>query len=427
MPDFYADRVADGTTTTGLGAITLNNTAPAGYRTLADAGAVSTNTVVFLTALGSTWEITRGTYTAPNSLSRDTLLSSSTGAFISWGAGTKTVSVILDAATLASALAQLATAFGWGDHSAAGYLTSETSHADVVVDGDFASNGILKRTAAGVYGIVTDNSVSWNTAYGWGDHASAGYLTSETSHADVVVDGDFASNGLLKRTAAGVYGIVTDNSGNWNSAYSWGNHASAGYAPLSSPDFTGTELNGLAKTMLRYNDAWLRLNPDNEFTSGIYCGTGVLRTDGTLQVGASGATLTVNGTTFTYLGNAVWTAAEVAATGNKPFGGNPYLSETTLTDGATITWTPTNGAEAKVTLAGNRTLDLNAIPPAGTWLTIRVIQDATGSRTLAYSADFDFGDAGAPTLSTGANKDDVLVFRSNGSKAQFISIAQGFA
>jgi len=153
----------------------------------------------------------------------------------------------------------------------AGYLTSETSHADVVVDGDFTSSGLMKRGAsAGTYSIVTDNSSNWNTAYGWGDHstagyltsytetdpvfsaseaasitstdttnwdtaygwgnhASAGYLTSETSHADVVVDGDFTTNGLMKRTAAGVYAIVTDNSTNWNTAYGWGDHASAGY------------------------------------------------------------------------------------------------------------------------------------------------------------------------------------------------------
>ena len=77
---------------------------------------------------------------------------------------------------------------------------------------------------------ITDTKVGqWDTAYGWGDHSSGGYLTSQTSHTDVVVDGDFGSNGILKRTGAGAYGIVTDNSSNWDTAYGWGNHASAGY------------------------------------------------------------------------------------------------------------------------------------------------------------------------------------------------------
>ena len=72
------------------------------------------------------------------------------------------------------------TAYSWGDHSTVGYLTSETSHADVVVDSDFASAGIMATDGAGTYSIVTDNSADWNTAFGWGDHAAAGYLTSET-------------------------------------------------------------------------------------------------------------------------------------------------------------------------------------------------------------------------------------------------------
>lgn len=72
------------------------------------------------------------------------------------------------------------TAFSWGDHSIVGYLTSETSHADVVVDGDFASAGIMATDGAGTYSIVTDNSANWDTAFAWGDHAAAGYLTSET-------------------------------------------------------------------------------------------------------------------------------------------------------------------------------------------------------------------------------------------------------
>ena len=121
------------------------------------------------------------------------------------------------------------TAYGWGDHSIVGYLTSETSHADVVVDGDFTSSGLMTSDGAGGYSITTNNSSNWDTAYGWGDHSIVGYLTSETSHADVVVDGDFATDGLLKRTSQGVYTSVTDNSSNWDTAYGWGDHSIAGY------------------------------------------------------------------------------------------------------------------------------------------------------------------------------------------------------
>ena len=55
----------------------------------------------------------------------------------------------------------------------------------------------------------------------------------------------------------------------------------------------GTYYYGDSKPIVQYSDSWLRLNPTNAFTSGIYANTGIFRTDGTLQVGALGATLSV--------------------------------------------------------------------------------------------------------------------------------------
>ena len=123
-------------------------------------------------------------------------------------------------------------AHAWGNHALAGYLTSETSHADLLVDGDFTSSGLMRRgNAPGSYTIVADNSTNWNTAFGWGNHASVGYLTAETSHADVIVDGDFTTAGLMTTDGgtSPTYTITANNSGQWNTAYSWGNHAAQGY------------------------------------------------------------------------------------------------------------------------------------------------------------------------------------------------------
>ena len=41
--------------------------------------------------------------------------------------------------------------------------------------------GIPISTGTGWSTSITDNSANWNTAYGWGNHASAGYLTGITS------------------------------------------------------------------------------------------------------------------------------------------------------------------------------------------------------------------------------------------------------
>ena len=78
------------------------------------------------------------------------------------------------------------------------YLTAETSHADVVIDGDFTSEGLMKRgSSAGSYTIITDNSSNWNAAFSWGDHSSVGYIE----------DSDFSANGFMKRTGSGSYTI----------------------------------------------------------------------------------------------------------------------------------------------------------------------------------------------------------------------------
>ena len=52
--------------------------------------------------------------------------------------------------------------------------------------------------------------------------------------------------------------------------------------------FTGDFVEGDGKEMFRYSDSWLRINEDKDFTSGIYCGSGILRTDGRFEVGPTG-------------------------------------------------------------------------------------------------------------------------------------------
>jgi len=91
-------------------------------------------------------------------------------------------------------------------------------------------------------------------------------------------------------------------------------------------------------------------------------------------------------------------------------------AEATLTDGATINWNAETEDVCKVTLGGNRTLAAPTNGTTGQFISILVIQDATGSRTLTWNAVFEFKDDTAPTLTTTASKGDVFVFRYNGSK-----------
>ena len=91
-------------------------------------------------------------------------------------------------------------------------------------------------------------------------------------------------------------------------------------------------------------------------------------------------------------------------------------AEATLTDGATIDWNAETQDVCKVTLAGNRTLNAPTSGTTGQFISILVIQDSTGSRTLTWNAVYEFASDTAPTLTTTANLGDVFVFRYNGTK-----------
>jgi len=91
-------------------------------------------------------------------------------------------------------------------------------------------------------------------------------------------------------------------------------------------------------------------------------------------------------------------------------------TESTLTDQATVTWDASTQDVCKLTLGGNRTLAAPTNNTTGQFISILVIQDGTGSRTLTWNAVFEFASDTAPTLTTTANLGDVFVFRYNGSK-----------
>jgi hypothetical protein len=189
------------------------------------------------------------------------------------------------------------------------------SNLPLISDDDFSSNGLMKRTGAGTYDIVTDNSSNWDTAYGWGDHSTEGYLTAhptiggnatnQTNSGTTVIQSlTFDSNGHVLTVGSTTLNQVTDtndyiasvsfdtsaftfsadyntgssipnitsvswshnhdgryytetevgnffsgttsisgyNKSNWDTAYGWGNHANAGYLTAVPSEFlTQTE------------------------------------------------------------------------------------------------------------------------------------------------------------------------------------------
>lgn len=83
----------------------------------------------------------------------------------------------------------------------------------------------------------------------------------------------------------------------------------------------------------------------------------------------------------------------------------------TLTDAATIAVNADTTDIGVVTLGGNRTLgNPSGTPTDGQELIIRVRQDGTGTRTLAYDTQYRFTGAVAPTVTSTANETSYLRF-----------------
>jgi hypothetical protein len=106
----------------------------------------------------------------------------------------------------------------------------------------------------------------------------------------------------------------------------------------------------------------------------------------------------------------------VLSSANAKFNVGAYNAEATLTDASTIAWDVSTSPVAKVTLGANRTLGAGTNAQTGQFVSLLIIQDGTGSRTVTFNAAYEFTEDTAPTLTTTASKGDLFVFRYNGSK-----------
>jgi len=101
-------------------------------------------------------------------------------------------------------------------------------------------------TASEAFTITGTGTSNWDTAYSWGDHTGLYDLSGTangilTTHENTY-DHDLIATALQSETdplfiASSASGITSTNISNWNTAYGWGNHASAGY--LTSASLSG--------------------------------------------------------------------------------------------------------------------------------------------------------------------------------------------
>ncbi len=211
-----------------------------------DGNALQTGAIYWNTTTNSLWIRNSGVW--------DPAAFSASGSVISFN--TRSGAVTLNSTDVTTAL---------GFTPGQGTVTSVAASVPTgltVTGSPVTSSGTLAFSYTAGYEIPTTTKQSqWDTAYSWGNHASAGYLTSATAATTYQpLDGDLTAiaalsgtSGFLKKTAANTYTLdtntyltsytetdpvytasswysTTNNASNWDTAYSWGNHASAGYA-----------------------------------------------------------------------------------------------------------------------------------------------------------------------------------------------------
>lgn len=144
----------------------------------------------------------------------------------------------------------------------------------------------------------------------------------------------------------------------------------------------------------------------NAATARTSLGLGTAATQASSAFDASGAAAAAQAASLPLAGG--------TTTGSVVVGGALTTPPVTLTDAATITVNAAASDFFRVTLGGNRTLASPTSPADGQTITVEVIQDATGSRTLAYGAAYFFpASIGTPVLSSAAGSRDFLAFRYN--------------
>ena len=154
-----------------------------------------------------------------------------------WRAAYADVSGALLASNNLSDLANTTTArtnLGLGTAATTDATDYATAAQGALADSALQSETDPVFTASDAAGITSTDITNWDTAYGWGNHASAGYLTSETYTGTVTsvdmtvptglsVSGNpVTSSGTLAVSYASGYAIpTTTKQSNWDDAYTF--------------------------------------------------------------------------------------------------------------------------------------------------------------------------------------------------------------
>jgi hypothetical protein len=314
-----------------------------------------------------------------------------------------------------------------GDAVSRGWLLEQEGNAVASADAAAASASAAENSAVAAAASASSATSSASTATTQASSATASASTATTQATNASTSAS---------TATTQAGIATTQATNASTSASTASSAAtaaeaARDATLAAYDsfddrYLGAKTsdptldndgNALLAGSLYYNSvaAEMRLYTGSAWVAAYVSGAGFLAAANNLSDVAN------TGTARTNLGLAIGTNvqaydADTAKTDvAQSFTAAQRGAVSALTDGATITADFALANNFSVTLGGNRTLANPTNLTVGQSGVIKVTQDGTGSRTLAYGSNWDFAGGTVPTLTTTANAVDILAYYVDGA------------
>jgi len=373
------DRVKETTTTTGTGTLTLAG-AMSGFQAFSVIGNANTTYYAIYEPSGTDWEVGIGTYTlSGTTLSRDTILASSNaGAVVNFSAGTKVVFCTYPADKSVY-------------YDASGNVTLSTggltvSNGDLTVSSGKAT---ITNTSSGVEtdGLTLVNNVA--------------------SGINTAIALNFQPNDSASRQASIV--SVQSTAGNFADLNFYVSNGSTPVKSFQLPAAGGATVTGAAKPNINDGGA---LGASGTAWSDLFLASG-----GVINWNAGDVTVTHSSNLLT-IGGGNLAASQVA-----------YSTEGSLTSSSnSVAWDAGTYQVATHTLTENTTIAAPSNQINGAFYSLKVVQNASAAKTLAWNAVFlTAAGEGMPTMTTTLSGVDIYTFRSDGTNMYLVGYGQDYS
>ena len=324
-------------------------------------------------------------------------------------------------------------------------------------DGSSWRSGISSSESDPVYSSspasnVTNQKIqNWDTAFSWGDHSQAGYGSGGGggggSMNELVDDTTPQLGGVLDCNGFAIdFGanVITDaDVGNYDTAYGWGDHSTAGYLTSLPAIAIGSLSDVTISTpstgqVLKYNgSAWINdtapagLSNIVDSAQGVNVTGKVATTDGMdIDIGgsinAAGTSIDFQNTTISFSGASIG-----GLSGTIHDAVDFHLNQSTATDGQILSWNATGGGAGTgdyewVDQSGGSASGSSLVAPATFDITVTDGYNGTYSSYYTISGNDRYGQVSGNDVPVKMYTGDTVVFDTsalNGSHPLYIRVS----